>query len=61
MLAMLVVKSPQDLTAVATAMAEKAAAYCKAVAGIETETGAALLGFDVADKAVALALVQAHD
>ena len=39
---MLSAKSPQDLTAVATAMAEKAAAYGQAVAGIMTETGAAL-------------------
>ena len=42
MQSMLSAKSPQDLTAVATAMAEKAAAYGQAVAGIMTETGAAL-------------------
>ena len=35
-------KAPQDLTAAAQPMAEKAAAYGRAVAGIVTETGAAL-------------------
>jgi G:T/U-mismatch repair DNA glycosylase len=35
-------KAPQDLTAMAQPMAEKAAAYGRAVAGIVTETGTAL-------------------